>query len=80
MLITPIINTDYYSISKEQLWPITLADPNIYSSGGTISVGMKLISVNIFFSGLIFFFLGRCVSVCGGSIFCVYDLKIFFFY
>ena len=72
MLITPIINTDYYSISKEQLWPITLADPNIYSSGGTISVGMKLISVNIFF-------LGRCVSVCGGSIFCVYDLKIFFF-
>ena len=73
MLITPIINTDYYSISKEQLWPITLADPNIYSSGGTISVGMKLISVNIFF-----FWAG--VSVCVGGVFlCVYDLKIFFF-
>ena len=64
MLITPIINTDYYSISKEQLWPITLADPNIYSSGGTISVGMKLISLNIFFRAGVLVCVGGVFFVC----------------
>ena len=41
---------------KKPYFPVTNGHI-LTSSGGTFSVGMKLISVNIFF-------LGRCVSVC----------------